>query len=44
MISIFNSKENDDIDKPRSQEIMSDFGDFMTAKPEQYKYEVMWKL
>ena len=41
MIAIYNSKEDAEKAKPRAQEIMSEFGDMMTAPPEPCEGEVI---
>ena len=43
-IGVYNSKEDADKAVPRVQEIMSDFGEFMTAPPEPHEGEVLFQL
>ena len=43
-VGVYNSKEDADKAIPRVQEIMSDFGEFMTAPPEPHEGEVLFQL
>ena len=43
-VGVYNSKEDADKAIPRVQEIMSDFGEFMTAPPKPNENEVLFQL